>query len=60
VFGVGYGSVIAAALLARATHAKPWTLGSLPLYWPLLSVAMLRGLIDIKLRPSFWAKTPHG
>ncbi len=60
LFSVGYGSVIAAALVARATHAKIWTLVSLPLYWPLLSLAMLRALVDIKLRPSFWAKTPHG
>jgi cellulose synthase/poly-beta-1,6-N-acetylglucosamine synthase-like glycosyltransferase len=60
LFGVGYGSVVVAAIVARASRARPWTLLTLPLYWPLLSVAMLGALIDMKRRPHFWAKTAHG
>ena len=60
LFGMGYASVIAAALVARAKHARVWTLLTLPFYWPILSLAMLRALIDMKHRPHFWAKTPHG
>lgn len=60
LFGVGYGSVVAAAIAAKATHARPLTLLTLPLYWPLQSLAMLRAFIDMKRKPQFWAKTPHG
>lgn len=59
LLGVGYGGVIAAALAARL-KAFPGTLLSLPLYWPLLSLALLRALIEMTIRPHFWAKTPHG
>jgi cellulose synthase/poly-beta-1,6-N-acetylglucosamine synthase-like glycosyltransferase len=59
LFSVGYGGVIAAAL---ATRLKPTVkmLVSLPLYWPLLSLAMICALWEIGRRPHFWAKTPHG
>jgi cellulose synthase/poly-beta-1,6-N-acetylglucosamine synthase-like glycosyltransferase len=60
LFGVGYGSVIAAALAAQRNRIPLYALLSLPLYWPLLSVAMLRALWEMKTRPHFWAKTPHG
>ena len=33
---------------------------SLPLYWPLQSLAMARALYSLARRPHFWAKTPHG
>jgi hypothetical protein len=39
---------------------RPWALLTLPSYWPLQSLAMLRALIDMKHKPHFWAKTPHG
>lgn len=60
LFGMGYASVVAAAVFAKAKHAGPWTLLTLPFYWPLLSLAMLRALVDMKRKPHFWAKTPHG
>lgn len=60
LLGTGYASVVAAAFFARARHASFWTLATLPLYWALLSFAMLRALIDIKSDPHGWAKTPHG
>jgi hypothetical protein len=59
LFTVGYGSVLAAAVAARAVHAKPWTLMTVPLYWPPQAIAMLLALIDMQHRPQFRAKTPH-
>jgi glycosyltransferase XagB len=60
IFGVGYGSVIAAAWASREKGLSPPGLLTLPLYWPLLSIAMISALLEIQRRPHFWAKTPHG
>lgn len=60
LFGIGYASVIAAAFAARAEHARWLTLLTLPLYWPLQSVAMLFAFIEMKVDPQGWAKTHHG
>lgn len=60
LFGVGYGSVLVAALAARAFNARLGTRLMAPLYWPPQSLAMLKALIDMKLKPQFWAKTQHG
>jgi cellulose synthase/poly-beta-1,6-N-acetylglucosamine synthase-like glycosyltransferase len=60
LFGVGYGSVVAATLAARLDRLPARTLLTLPLYWPLLSLAMLKALVQMNSRPHFWAKTPHG
>lgn len=59
LFGAGYGGVLAAAV---ATRNKPpfLALVTLPLYWPLLSLAMLQAFWEIRTRPYYWAKTPHG
>ncbi len=35
-------------------------MASLPLYWPLQSLAAIRALYSFILSPHFWAKTPHG
>lgn len=59
LFGAGYGGVIAAALATRKAFPA-LALASLPLYWPLLSIAMLRAFWEIRTRPHYWAKTPHG
>src|SRR5262249_26803296 len=59
LFIAGYASVLVAAFTAvRRPHPKALLL--LPLYWPLLSVAMFRALWEVKTRPQFWAKTRHG
>jgi cellulose synthase/poly-beta-1,6-N-acetylglucosamine synthase-like glycosyltransferase len=59
LFGAGYGGVMAAAIAAqRKTPAH--VLATLPLYWPLLSWAMLKAFWEIQTRPHYWAKTPHG
>ena len=60
LFGLGYGSALAAALVSGARHARPLTLLTLPLYWPLHSIAMARAFFEMKRRPHHWAKTPHG
>jgi hypothetical protein len=60
LFGLGYGSALAAALASGARHAKPLTLLTLPLYWPLQSIAVARALYEMKRKPHYWAKTPHG
>lgn len=59
LLGAGYASVLLAAI---ATLRRPsWAaLVTPPLYWPLLSLAMIRALWELKLRPHHWAKTPHG
>ncbi|MEP1444015.1 MAG: glycosyltransferase family 2 protein [Hyphomicrobiales bacterium] len=33
---------------------------TLPLYWPLLSIAAWRALFQLYSAPHFWEKTPHG
>jgi cellulose synthase/poly-beta-1,6-N-acetylglucosamine synthase-like glycosyltransferase len=60
LLGAGYGSVIVASLATRRRRPPVLALLTLPLYWPLLSVAMIRALWEMKTRPHFWAKTPHG
>lgn len=60
LFSVGYGSVLAAALAAKARHARLSTLLTLPFYWPLQSIAMVRAMFEMLHNPHFWAKTPHG
>ncbi len=60
LFGLGYASALAAALASGAKHARPLTLLTLPLYWPLQSIAVARALYEMKRKPHYWAKTPHG
>lgn len=60
LFIAGYLSAAAAASASRSKHATPWMLLTMPLYWPLQSLAMLRALVEMKFKPHFWAKTQHG
>jgi cellulose synthase/poly-beta-1,6-N-acetylglucosamine synthase-like glycosyltransferase len=52
-----------AAVAFAAPGKKDWNrLGlvlTLPLYWPLQSLAMIRALYGLWRAPHFWAKTPH-
>ncbi|HVY88731.1 MAG TPA: glycosyltransferase family 2 protein, partial [Hyphomonadaceae bacterium] len=59
LFAAGYVGVLLAALAALG-KPRLTALLLLPLYWPLLSIAMLRALWEMKTRPQFWAKTQHG
>ncbi|MEL6322892.1 MAG: glycosyltransferase [Pseudomonadota bacterium] len=59
---LGYGSTaLAAALAPRARGVRRLKLLlTLPLYWPLLSIAAVRALYELIAAPHYWAKTPHG
>ncbi len=59
LLGSGYGSVVFAAIASRQTLNASAVL-SVFLYWPLLSWATLCAIWELKRRPHFWAKTPHG
>jgi cellulose synthase/poly-beta-1,6-N-acetylglucosamine synthase-like glycosyltransferase len=59
----GYLAVMTAALFTAlisrdATFAR--AAATMPLYWPLTTIAALRALIELALRPHYWAKTNHG
>ncbi|KCZ97077.1 glycosyl transferase [Hyphomonas polymorpha PS728] len=60
--GASYAASIAMALAAPgARDLRRYGLAlTLPLYWPLQSIAMVRALYSLARRPHFWAKTPHG
>ncbi len=57
---IGYAGVVIAAFAAQANHARWFTLLTLPLYWPLQSIAMLFAFVEMKRKPHYWAKTHHG
>src|SRR6185503_1190923 len=54
LFGLGYGSVLAAALVSawtfKASRPGVLTLLLLPIYWPLLSLAMIKALWELRTR----------
>ena len=60
--GASYAASIAMALAAPGERdLRRYMLAfTLPLYWPLQSIAMVRALYSLARRPHFWAKTPHG
>lgn len=39
---------------------RAWLIVTLPLYWPLQSLAAARAVYGVLNAPHFWAKTPHG
>lgn len=59
----GYSVAMLAALSACAlsntlSHAR--AAFTMPLYWPLATIAAWRALADLIVRPHHWAKTAHG
>ena len=60
LFGVGYGSVVVAAIASKTARPTPATFLFLPVYWVLHSLAMATALLELISRPHYWAKTPHG
>lgn len=59
----GYTVAMLAALSACAlsntlSHARAAL--TMPLYWPLASLAAYRALFELIFRPHYWAKTAHG
>jgi len=60
---VGYCVAMFAALTATAlsgnlSHARAAL--TMPLYWPLASIAAYRALLELVFRPHHWSKTAHG
>ncbi len=60
---VGYGvaafaAARASALSGNSRHASAAL--TMPLYWPLASLAAYRALFEFLARPHHWAKTAHG
>ncbi|MBI1186499.1 MAG: glycosyltransferase [Alphaproteobacteria bacterium] len=53
-----YGALVCAALTrdVRVLRAAP----TMPLYWPLASIAAAHALYELVVRPHHWAKTEHG
>lgn len=58
----GFGINIIAAIAATTSRSalRILSVATLPLYWPLLSIATVRALYGLATTPHFWAKTPHG
>lgn len=59
--GIAYAAGIMMAFLAPGEQSGRRLLMSLtlPLYWPLQSIAMVRAVYSLARRPHYWAKTPH-
>ncbi|MEO0466567.1 MAG: glycosyltransferase [Pseudomonadota bacterium] len=62
LMAAGYGVNVLAVLITPGPKRMQRWLGAatLPLYWPLQSVAATRALYEFVRRPHYWAKTPHG
>ena len=59
----GYATASLGALFAAALERdRRLALSALtmPLYWPLSSIAAVMAIVEILLRPHYWAKTDHG
>ncbi len=57
----GYGVAMFAALAANSngqSHARAAL--TMPLYWPLSSLAAYWALFELLFRPHYWSKTEHG
>lgn len=53
-----FASLTASALSGSLSHARAAV--TMPLYWPLSSIAAYRALLELLLRPHYWSKTAHG
>ena len=59
----GYATGLMSVISAAAVRGSPRLLLAaltLPIYWPLGSIAGLRALRDLIVRPHHWSKTDHG
>lgn len=59
----GYCIALYGALVAAARSRAPSIFAAgltMPLYWPLASLAALRAILELAWRPHYWAKTTHG
>src|SRR5262245_35558354 len=53
-----FAALTASALSANLTHARMAL--TMPLYWPLATIAAFCALFELVFRPHHWAKPPHG
>lgn len=53
-----FAALTACALSGSLSHARAAL--TMPLYWPLASIAAYRALFELFLRPHHWDKTEHG
>ena len=53
-----FASLSATALSGNFSHLRAAL--TMPLYWPLASLAAYRALFELFWRPHYWAKTDHG
>lgn len=53
-----FASLTACALSNSLSHARAAL--TMPLYWPLASIAAYRALFELIFRPHYWSKTKHG
>ncbi len=63
LLAAGYGVAAATAWVGLARSGQrefALSIALMPLYWPLHSIAALRALRDLALRPYHWEKTRHG
>ena len=60
MLAAGYASAALAAWTADHRRPSFLTMATMPLYWPLMSVAAARALWEMRSRPHIWAKTRHG
>lgn len=59
VLSYAAGIVMALAAPGKRNLGRVWLALTLPLYWPLQTVAMTRAVYGLIRCPHFWAKTPH-
>ena len=57
---IGYLSTAFAVFALPGTRHRLLTLITTPYYWPLLTIAALRALWEMRTAPHIWAKTQHG
>ncbi|MEQ1617681.1 MAG: glycosyltransferase [Terricaulis sp.] len=58
-YSVGaFAALTACALSGNLSHAR--AAFTMPLYWPLASLAAARALFELIARPHYWSKTEHG
>jgi len=63
--GAGFCLSLSTGALSALLAPGPWRwrrladIASMPLYWPLQTLAMARALWSLARRPHYWAKTPH-
>lgn len=53
-----FAALSAVALSGNLSHMRAAL--TMPFYWPLATLAALRALFELAVRPHHWAKTAHG